>query len=131
MIIACYVRKPALTALIVTLTGFESIAAALVDEVVLRRFADDPDDSWTTELREWVPSDLNTTIQGATDSDVATLLLDEVPVAVALAEIEDILLDVGERYLERQKIVGTLSTLEGASSSIKANINAAPHTGPP
>jgi hypothetical protein len=130
VIIACYVRKPALTAILVTLSTYEQAAAMIIDEIVLRRFADNPADAWTTERREWVPTDLNAAIQAATSADASTLIFDGDPVAVVRVEVADIILDAALRYLERRGITGTLSMSPGVSSAIKTAINDAPHTEP-
>jgi hypothetical protein len=130
MIIAVYVRKPALTAILLTLASYEQVAVAIIEEIVLRRFADNPADAWTTEIAYWVPTTLNTQIQAATAVDASTLTLDGDPVAVIRAEAADIILDTAQRYLTRRGASGTLALVPGISAAIKTAINDAPHDAP-
>lgn len=130
MIIACYVRKPALTPILLTLDNHEAAAVAIIDEVILQRFANNPGDAWTTEVRHWVPNALNNAIQAAGPADVSTITLNGEPIAVVRAEAVDIILDAGRRYLERSDIEGELELVPGVSTGIKAAIDAAPHTEP-
>lgn len=130
MIIACYVRKPALTPILITLDNHEQAAMAIIDEVIQRRFADNPGQAWTTEVRHWIPTALNNAIQSASVNDASTIILDGTPIAVVRAEAVDIILDAGRRYLERSDIEGELELVPGVSTGIKAAIDAAPHTEP-
>lgn len=130
MIIACYVRKPALTPILITLDNQEGAAVAIIDEIIRRRFADNSDNVQTTEVRHWVPTALNNAIQAAGVDDASTITYDGSPIAVVRAEAVDIILDAGQRYLNRRKLFGALALVPGVSTSIKTAINAAPHTEP-
>lgn len=130
MIIAVYVRKPALTPILITLDNQEGSAVVIIEEIVRRRFVDNPDDAWTTEVRRWVPNALNNAIQAAGVNDASTITLDGTPIAVVRAEAVDIILDAGRRYLQRRGVIGELELVPGVSAGIKAAINAAPHTEP-
>lgn len=130
MIVASYVRKPALIPILITLDNYEQAAVAIIGEVILRRFADNPANSWTTEVRLWVPTALNNAIQAAGVNDASTITLDGTPVAVVRSEAVDIILAAGQRYLERKGVTGELALVPGVSAGIKAVINAAPHTEP-
>lgn len=130
MIVASYVRKPALIPILITLDNYDQAAVAIIDEVILRRFVDNPANSWTTEVRLWVPTALNNAIQAAGVNDASTITLDGTPVAVVRTEAVDIILDAGMRYLQRRGVIGELELVPGVSAGIKAAINAAPHTEP-
>jgi hypothetical protein len=130
MIIACYIRKPTLTPILITLDNHEQAAVAIIDEVIQRRFVDNPVDAWTTEVRHWIPTVLNNAIQAAGVNDASTITLDGTPIAVVRAEAVDIILDAGNRYLQRRGVVGELILVPGVSAGIKAVIDAAPHVAP-
>lgn len=130
MIVACYVRKPALTPILVTLDTYEGAAVAVIDEIIERRFRDNATNAWTTEVRHWVPAGLNAAIQAATPADASTVTLNGTPIAVVRSEAADIILDAGQRYLTRKGGSGTLALVGGVSAPIKAAIDAAPHTEP-
>lgn len=130
MIIACYVRKPVLTPILLTLDNHEAAAVAIIDEVILQRFANNPGEAWTSEVRHWVPNALNNAIQAAGPADVSTITLNGEPIAVVRAEAVDIILEAGKRYLKRRRIVGDLELVAGISPGLKTTINAAPHIAP-
>lgn len=130
MIIACYVRKPALIPILITLDNHEGFAMTIIGEITRIRFATNPADVWTTEVRRWIPNVLNNAIQAAGVNDASTITLDGTPIAVVRAEAVDIILDAGRRYLQRRGVVGELELVPGVSAGIKAAINASPHTEP-
>lgn len=125
MIIACYVRKPALTPILITLSAYQQAAVAIIDEIVIRRGL-----PWTTEVRHWVPDALNSAIQAAGPGDASTLNVDGTPVAVIRAEAVDIIAAAAERYITRRGLSGTVALIPGIAQSIKNVIDAAPHTAP-
>lgn len=130
MIIACYVRKPALIPILITLDNHEGFAMTIIGEITRIRFTINPTDVWTTEVRRWVPDTLNNAIQAAGVNDASTITLDGTSVAVVRSEAVDIILAAGQRYLQRKGVVGELELVPGVSAGIKAAINAAPHTEP-
>lgn len=130
MIIACYVRKPALIPILITLDNHEGFAMTVIGEITRIRFTINPVNVWTTEVRRWVPDILNNAIQAASVNDASTITLDDTPVAVVRSEAVDIILAAGQRYLQRKGVVGELVLVPGVSASIKAAINAAPHIEP-
>lgn len=130
MIISCYVRKPALIPILITLDNHERMAVSIIGEITRIRFATNPADAWTTEVRRWVPTALNNAIQAAGVTDLSTVTLDDSPIAVVRAEAVDVIVEVGKRYLARRGAIGELAVVAGVSPGIKAAIDAAPHTPP-
>jgi hypothetical protein len=131
VIITCFVRKPALTAVLVTRSAYEQAAMIVIEEIVLERFKDNPADAWTTEVRHWVPAGVNAFIQAATADDASTLVLnDEEAIAVVRAEVDDVILAAAQAYLARIGSLATVSLSPGISAAIKTEIDEAPHDEP-
>jgi hypothetical protein len=131
VIITCFVRKPALTAVLVTRSDYEQAAMIVIEEIVAERFKNNPADAWTTEVRHWVPTNVNDFIQSATPDEASTLVLnDEEAIAVVRAEVDDIILEAAQAYLTRIGSSATVSLSPGISSAIKTEIDEAPHDEP-
>jgi hypothetical protein len=131
VIITCFVRKPTLTAVLVTRSSYEQAATMVIEEIVAERFRDNPADAWTSEVRHWVPTNVNDFIQSATPDEASTLMLNDVEaVAVIRSEVDDVILAAAQAYLERIGSSATVSLSPGISSSIKVEIDEAPHDEP-